>query len=72
MTRPDPRHVREAMPIHVYRLGDEPGNDLSAQTTAAERLQMVAELSERFWALTGNPTPTYSRAKMPGTVGPSR
>lgn len=72
MTRPDPQQVRETMPVRVYQLGNEPGNDLSGQTTAAERLRMVAELSERFWALTGSPIPSYSRAEMPGTVGPLR
>jgi hypothetical protein len=52
----------------VYRLGQEPGDDLSAVSTAEERLAMVAELSRRMWSLTGQPVPTYSRARMPARV----
>src|ERR1700694_3030890 len=36
--------MRRAWPIRAFRLGQEPGEDLSATTTAAERLAMM-------WAL---------------------
>jgi hypothetical protein len=33
-----------------------------------ERLEMLAEISARAWALTGEPVPTWTRAEMPGRV----
>ncbi|MGI8519088.1 MAG: hypothetical protein ACR2MC_00505 [Actinomycetota bacterium] len=65
---PGPETPRRAWPVRVYRLGDEPGDDLSAVSTPEERLAMVAELSRRMWELTGRPVPSYSRAAMPGRV----
>ena len=52
----------------VHRLGDEPGDDLSRETTAEQRLEIVAVLSRRMWELTGRPARTYDRASMPGRV----
>jgi hypothetical protein len=52
----------------IYRLGEEPGDDLSAVTTAEERLAMVAELSRRMWSLTGRPAPVYQRAGIPARL----
>lgn len=69
---PDARGVLgaacRAWPAHVYRLGEEPGDDLSAVTTAEQRVAMVWELTARMWALTGRPLPSYARAEMPVTV----
>ena len=65
MTSIDRRAARRQMSVKVYRMGEEPGDDLSASTTAAERLAMVEELSKRMWALTGRATPSYSRSQMP-------
>ncbi len=59
---------RRPWPVRLYRLGDEPGDDLSAVSTPEERLAMVAELSRRMWELTGRPAPSYSRPGMPGRV----
>ncbi|MEO5824811.1 MAG: hypothetical protein ABIR59_02905 [Gemmatimonadales bacterium] len=56
------RDARRTMPIRLYRLGEEPGNDLTPLTSAAERLAMVALLSRRMWRLTGQPEPAYTRA----------
>ena len=56
------------MPARVFPLGAEPRDDLTATTTASERLAMVALLSARMWRLTGQPTPVYRRANMPGRV----
>ncbi len=67
-TREERRAARANMPVRMFRLGEEPGDDLSAETTADERLAMVAELSARMWALTGKPVPVYSRAEMPVRV----
>jgi hypothetical protein len=58
-----------AVQARIFRLGEEPANDdLSAVTTAEERLAMVAELSQRMWKLTGKATPSYTRATMPVRV----
>ena len=54
--------------MRVYRLGQEPGDDLSALTTAEQRLAMVSELSRRMWQLTGKSVPTYARADIPVRV----
>lgn len=68
MTASDRRAARRALAVRVFRLGDEPGDDLSAVTTPEQRLEMVAELSRRMWELTGRPLPSYARADMPGRV----
>jgi hypothetical protein len=49
----------------MFRLGEEPGDNLSAVTTAEQRLEIVAELSRRMWELTGRQIPTYERARIP-------
>lgn len=36
--------------------------------TIHERLVMLAEVSARAWALSGQPVPTYTRETMPGRV----
>jgi len=58
----------DPMPVRAYRLGDEPGDDLSASTTASERVAMVWTLSARMWELSGRPRPAYTRATMPVVV----
>ncbi len=62
------RDARRMMPIRLYRLGEEPGDDLTPLTSAAERLAMVALLSRRMWRLTGQPEPAYTRATIPCMV----
>lgn len=57
--------ARDAWPVRVYRLGEEPGDNLSEQTTAEERLQILAELSRRMWEWSGRELPAYTRATMP-------
>jgi hypothetical protein len=52
-------------PLRVFRLGEEPGDDLSLTTTLGQRLEMVWLLRDRMWELTGLPVPSYSRADMP-------
>jgi len=65
MNRDDTATPRTDLPVRIYRLGEEPGDDLSATTTTAERLAMVAELSTRMWRLTGLPFPSYPRSEIP-------
>jgi len=65
---PPGRSGRSHWPVRVYRLGEEPGDDLSALTTPAERLALVWELTLRAWALMGRPIPSYSRDRMPVEV----
>ena len=60
--------ARRVTQARVVRLGEEPGDDLSATTTVEERLAMVSELSRRMWELTGRPLPTYTRATLPARV----
>ncbi len=52
-------------PVRVFRLGEEPDDDLSASTTPGQRLEMVWTLRDRMWELTGRPVPTYARSEMP-------
>lgn len=59
---------RSHWPVRIYRLGDEPSDDLRATTTMEQRVAMVWELSRRMWAFTGQPLPTYTRATTPVTV----
>jgi hypothetical protein len=57
--------ARRDWPIRIHKLGEEPPDDLSATTTAAERLAMMWPLTLRIWALTGRPLPEYSRSETP-------
>lgn len=59
---------RSLSSVRIFRLGEEPTEDLSATTTAEERLEMVFELSRRMWELTGRPLPNYERGNMPVRV----
>ena len=59
---------RRDWPLRAYRLGGEPGDDLSATTTAEERLAMMWPLAVEAWRLTGRPMPEYTRETMPVRV----
>ncbi len=52
-------------PIRVYRLGEEPGDDLSASTTPEERIELVWELTRRMWELGGGAAPSIPRERLP-------
>lgn len=60
--------ARRSWPVRVYRLGDEPGDDLSGSTTAEQRLAMVWPLTVEAWALAGLSLPTYARGETPVSV----
>lgn len=63
---PTPRPSQSV--ARVFRLGEEPLDDLRATTTAIERLTILRDLTERSWALTGRPMPSYTRDRMPVRV----
>jgi hypothetical protein len=62
------RAERAAWPIARFTLGDESADDISAVTTAAERIAMMWPLAETAWKLAGRPLPTYDRQNMPARV----
>lgn len=53
------------MPVRIFRLGEEPPDDLREATTAAQRLDILRELTRRAWSLSGRPFPSYSRRQIP-------
>ena len=50
------RH-RNARPVRVFRLGEEPSDDLTSSTSAEERFEMVAMLSTRMVEFCPTPAP---------------
>jgi len=64
------RKVREAWTARIYRLGEEPPDDLGATMSAEQRFDLVAELSRRVWELSGTPVPDYPRSRIPCRVIP--
>jgi len=61
---------RSRWPVRKFALGSEPGDDISAETTAEERLEMVWQLTLEAWSLAGLPLPTYTRSETPVRVVP--
>ena len=62
------RATRATWPIARFRLGDESTDDISAVTTAAERIAMMWPLAEAAWKLAGRALPTYDRQHMPARL----
>jgi hypothetical protein len=62
------RASRAGWPIARFTLGAEPPDDLSATTTAAERIAMMWPLALAAWRLAGRPLPTYPRGQAPVRV----
>ena len=56
---------RAGWPVSRHVLGQGPGPNLSASTTAEERLEMMWPLALEAWRLTGKPVPNYVRSTMP-------
>ena len=54
--------------IRVFRLGEEPRDDLLDSTTAEERIAILRALTERAWRLSGRAFPSYSRHDIPVQV----
>jgi hypothetical protein len=61
---------RTSLKARIFPLGQEPEDDLSSSTTAAERLAMVWPLSEEAWTLAGFKRPTYRRHETPISIMP--
>jgi hypothetical protein len=51
--------------IRIFRLGEEPRDDLRETMSAEDRLRLLRRLSERAWALAGKPIPSLPRSRMP-------
>ena len=64
------RAERERWPVAKFSLGDEPSDDLSASTTASERIAMMWPLAESAWKLAGRSLPTYDRRSIPAQLFP--
>lgn len=67
-SRAERARARASWPVRRYRLGSEPSEDLSASTTAEERLAMMWELARQAWLLTGRAIPDYERDQTPGAL----
>jgi hypothetical protein len=61
---------RSSFQAKIFPLGQEPGEDLSASTTAAERLAMLWALSQEAWAFAGFTMPAYERHEIPIKIVP--
>ena len=59
---------RDRLSVRVFRLGEEPSDDLSDSTTAEERFEMVAMLSERMLEFSPTPPSTNARRGSPVRV----
>ena len=53
------------MTARVVPLRSDEAGDARVGGTAEERLALLAELSQRMWALTQRPLPSYTRSTMP-------
>lgn len=62
------RLARANWPVARFRLGEEPADDLSDMTTAAQRIAMMAELAESAWRMAGRTLPSYDRHSAPGRL----
>jgi hypothetical protein len=58
--------------VRVHRLGAEPGDDLSGETTPEARLAMMWPLAVEAFTLAGATLPIYSRHETPVTRRPAR
>lgn len=62
------RKARATWPIVRQSIHGDPGDDISDQTTASERIAMMAELAEAAWRVSGRPLPQYERSQIPGRI----
>jgi len=61
---------RLGLTARVYPLGEEPRDDLSACTSAAERLALQSDLTLEMWMLAGWKIPRYFRDQIPMAIVP--
>ena len=59
------RAARADWPVRKFRLETEPSPDLSATTTAEQRIAMMWPLARDAWAFAGRAIPDYPRARTP-------
>jgi len=59
------RMKRRAMTYRIIPLASAEARDARLGTTSAQRLNMLAELSNLAWVATGRPFPSYDRRHMP-------
>ena len=57
--------LRSNWPIRLRPLSNDVEDDLSASTTAEERLAMIWPLSRDAWLLSGQAIPDYERHQTP-------
>ncbi len=57
--------ARGSWQIRRFDLGQEPGDDLSAWTTGAERIGMMWPLARDAWSFAGCSIPDYPREETP-------
>ena len=62
------RAARSSWPVRVFRLGEEPSDDLSDRTTPEERIAMMWRLAVDAWTSAGLRLPGYTRDRLPGRV----
>jgi hypothetical protein len=62
------RAARAGWPVAIFRLGEEPPDDLSEGTTPAQRIAMMPVLAETAWRLAGRPWPRYDRRRIPARL----
>jgi hypothetical protein len=65
------RSRRRSWPVRVFRLGAEPGDDLSSSTTPETRLGMMWELALEAYTLSGLSVPGYPRHQTPVSRRPA-
>ena len=58
---------RAGWPVRRFELGQE-SDDLSAVSSAEERIAMMWPLALEAWSLAGLPLPDYTRENMPGRL----
>jgi hypothetical protein len=61
------RSERSSWPVRRHRLGEESDN-LSAETSVAERIAMMWPLALEAWRLAGLPIPDYERGETPSRL----
>ncbi len=65
MTHSAKSQNRSHWPVRRFTLAAEPPEDLSGETTAEERLEMMWPLALDAWTLAGLPLPDYPRGAAP-------
>jgi len=59
---------RSGMTVRIIPLNSRTAGEARVAGTVAERLALVAELSEMMWTRTGQSRPVYTRATMPVVI----